>query len=281
VARFVSLCVGALLAAVILAPTAEAADRIVLKRRAGLTAAERVEVRADAAVTLAETLPIAGIEVVRPRAGDRARALAELREDPDVLWAEPDRRRRATADPMAGLLWGLNNTGQSIWGSRGTPDADIDAPEAWTVTRGAGVSVAVVDTGADLGHPDLAARLQPGYDFVANDANPTDANGHGTHVAGTIAAADNGSGVVGVAPDASIVPLRVLDADGSGFSSDVAAAFAWAGDHGIRVVNASLGADSPTAAEQQAIHDHPATLYVVAAGNGGDDGVGDDVDTAP
>jgi thermitase len=281
VARFVSLCVGALLAAVILAPTAEAADRIVLKRRAGLTAAERVEVRADAAVTLAETLPIAGIEVVRPRAGDRARALAELREDPDVLWAEPDRRRRATADPMAGLLWGLNNTGQSIWGSRGTPDADIDAPEAWTVTRGAGVSVAVVDTGADLGHPDLAARLQPGYDFVANDANPTDANGHGTHVAGTIAAADNGSGVVGVAPDASIVPLRVLDADGSGFSSDVAAAFAWAGDHGIRVVNASLGADSPTAAEQQAIHDHPATLYVVAAGNGGDDGVGDDVDTTP
>jgi thermitase len=276
VARLVSLCAGALLAAVIFAPAAAASDRIVLKRRAGLSAAERADVRADAAVTLAETLRIAGIEVVRPRDGDRTRALAELREDPDVLWAEPDRRRHAAADPMAGLLWGLSNTGQSVWGSRGTPDADIDAPEAWTVTRGAGVSVAVVDTGADLGHPDLTARLQPGYDFVDNDSNPTDANGHGTHVAGTIAAADNGSGVVGVAPDASIVPLRVLGADGSGYSSDVAAAFDWAGDHAVRVVNASLGADSPTAAEQQAIHDHPATLYVVAAGN---DGL--DVDATP
>jgi thermitase len=276
VARFVSLCAGALLAAVIFAPTAAAADRIVLKRRAGLSAAERADVRADAAVALAETLRIAGIEVVRPRDGDRTRALAELREDPNVLWAEPDRRRHAAADPMAGLLWGLNNTGQSVWGSRGTPDADIDAPEAWTVTRGAGVTVAVVDTGADLGHPDLAAHLHPGYDFVDNDSNPTDANGHGTHVAGTIAAADNGVGVVGVAPDASVVPLRVLGADGSGYSSDVAAAFDWAGDHDVRVVNASLGADSPTAAEQQAIHDHPATLYVVAAGN---DGL--DVDATP
>jgi thermitase len=281
VARFLPLLTGALLAAVIFAPAAAAANRIVIKRRPGLSAAERADLRADAGVALTKTLSISGLEVVRAQDGDRARALADLREDPDVVWAQPDRRRHAATDPMAGLLWALNNTGQSIYGSRGTADADIDAPEAWTVTTGAGVTVAVVDTGADLGHPDLASRLLAGYDWVDGDANPTDANGHGTHVAGTIAAAENGTGVVGVAPDANVIPLRVLDAEGSGWGTDVAAAFDWAGDRGVRVVNASLGADGITAAEQLAIQDHPETLYVVAAGNGGVDGVGDDVDTTP
>ncbi|HET8755220.1 MAG TPA: S8 family serine peptidase, partial [Solirubrobacteraceae bacterium] len=276
-ARFIKGLAAALLAAAALAPVAEAADRIVIKRRPGLSVAARADLRADAGVRLAAALPISGVEVVRPADGDRARALGELRRDPDVLWAEPDRRRSvATTDPIAGLLWGLNNTGQSVWGSRGTPDADIDAAEAWAVTTGAGATVAVVDTGVDIGHPDLASRLVAGYDWVGDDATPADANGHGTHVAGTIAAAQNTVGVVGVAPDAKIMPLRVLDADGSGWGSDVAAAFAYAGDHGIRIVNASLGSSGITAAEQQAIRDHPDTLYVVAAGNDGAD-----VDAAP
>jgi thermitase len=276
VARIVSLVTGTLILAGILAAAASAADRIVIKRAPGLTAAERADLRSDAGVRLTETLPVSGVEVVRAQDGDSSRALSDLRDDPDVVWAERDQRRSLTADPLEGLEWGLNNVGQSVWGFRGTSDADIDAPEAWTVTRGAGATVAVVDTGVDTGHPDLAANLQPGWDFVEDDADPTDANGHGTHVAGTIAAAENGTGVVGVAPEAHVVPLRVLDADGSGWGSDVAAAFAWAGDHGVRVVNASLGADGITRAERDAIQAHPNTLYVVAAGNDGAD-----VDTTP
>jgi hypothetical protein len=269
--RRLSFIACILVAAFAVAPVAAAAesDRIVVKRRTGLSAAERAGVRADADVTLAHTLGIAGIEVVVAD-GDRARAVSELRADPDVVWAEPDRRRSVAADPLAGLEWGLENTAQSVWGRRGTLDADIDASDAWAVTRGAGATVAIVDSGVDLAHPDLLARLQPGYDWVGDDSVPQDRHGHGTHVAGTVAAAENGTGVVGVAPEAAVIPLRVLDSSGSGWGSDVAAAFDWAGDRGVRVVNASLGSTGITTAERQAIRDHPETLYVVAAGNDGD-----------
>ena len=266
--RRVSLIAWMLVSAFAVTPAAAASERIVLKRRAGLTAAERADVRADAGVRLEHTLGIAGVEVVT--ASDRARAVSELRADPDVLWAEPDRRRTLAADPLAELEWGLENTAQSVWGHRGTIDADIDASGAWAITRGAGATVAVVDSGVDLAHPDLQARLLPGYDWVDDDALPQDAHGHGTHVAGTVAAAENGLGVVGVAPEADVIPLRVLGANGSGWGSDVAAAFDWAGDRGVRVVNASLGSDGITTAERQAIRDHPETLYVVAAGNDGE-----------
>ena len=260
---FLTVLLGTLTVAV----PAHAADRIVLQREAGLSAADRADVRADAGVTLDHVLRIAGVEVVRAAPGGRAEALAALRAHPDVAWAEPDRRVTAAREPLQNQLWGLENLAQNVGGRRGTNDADIDAPEAWTVTRGAGVTVAVVDSGADPGHPDLSARLLPGLDWVDGDTDPDDLEGHGTHVAGTVAAADDGTGVVGVAPQAAVLPLRVLDADGNGWSSDVAAAFDYAGDQGVRVVNASLGADQPTMAEQLAIQDHPNTLYVVAAGN--------------
>jgi thermitase len=270
--RRLSFIACILVAAFTVTPVAEAADsdRIVLKRRTGLSAAERADVRADADVTLERTLGIAGVEIVVADDGDRARAVSELRADADVVWAEPDRRRVAAADPLAGLEWALENTGQSVLGMSGTLDADIDASDAWAISRGAGATVAVVDSGVDLAHPDLLARLLPGYDWVGDDAVPQDLHGHGTHVAGTVAASENGLGVVGVAPEAAVIPLRVLDASGSGWGSDVAAAFDWAGDRGVRVVNASLGSDGITTAERQAIRDHPGTLYVAAAGNDGD-----------
>jgi thermitase len=267
VARFLSLLTGVLVIAGLTAPAASAADRIVLKHVSGLSGSERADLRDDADVRLAETLPISGVEVVKPEDGDTARALADLREDPDVVWAQADQRRDVTSDPLVPLEWGLNNLSQSIWGRVGTTDADIDAPEAWAVTQGSGATVAVVDTGVDSGHPDLAANLLPGRDFVDDDNDPADGNGHGTHVTGTIAAPENGIGVEGVAPEAHVIPLRVLGDDGSGWGSDVASAFAWAGDHGVRIVNASLGSGSVNLAEQQAIRAHPGTLYVVAAGN--------------
>ena len=250
------------------APASAAADgdplalRIVLERKPGLDAGERAALRARADVTLDHRLSLDGVEVVRADPGERADALAALRADPDVLWAEPDRPRyaaTATSEPLFPDLWGLGA---------------IHAPDAWTVTEGSGATVAVVDTGVDATHPDLADRLQPGHDYVERDDVPQDLSGHGTHVAGTVAAAENGFGAAGVAPQAELVPLRVLDAFGRGSSADVAQAFDDAGDRGIRVVTASLGSPYAASAERDAIQDHPNTLFVVAAGNEGADNDG-------
>ena len=239
-----------------------AALRIVVKRRAGLDAAERAALRAGADVTLDHRLSLDGVEVVRADPGERGAALTALRADPDVMWAEPERSRQAvsaTNEPMFADLWGL---------------AAIRAPDAWTITEGAGATVAVVDTGVDATHPDLAGRLLGGHDYVERDDTPQDGSGHGTHVAGIVAAGENGFGVAGVAPEAQLVPLRVLDAAGRGSSADVAQAFDDAGDRGIRVVTASLGSPYAASVERDAIQDHPNTLYVVAAGNGGSDNDG-------
>jgi len=276
-----ALCAGAALPAVASAATA---DEIIVRRDDGLTAAERAAVRADAGVTLVETLPLADTEVVRAAPGDRPDALADLRSDPDVVWAEPNRERTAAgvSDPYFSLMWGLQNTGQSIRGASGTPGADIDALDAWAFTKGRGVTVGVVDSGAQATHPDL--QLVTGHDFIDGDSDTDDQYGHGTHVSGTIAAAENGRGVIGVAPGARVMPLRILDATGHGSSANSAAAFAYAGNLGLRVVNASIGAtgvQNSSQAEYDAIHDHPNTLYVVAAGNGGLDEIGDDNEVTP
>lgn len=117
--------------------------------------------------------------------------------------------------------------------------------EAWERSVGEGVVIAIVDTGIDLDHPEFAGRLVPGYDWVDDDDSPNDENGHGTHVAGSAAAIGNNNlGVVGMAPEAKIMPLKVLGGDGSGSGEDVAAAIVWAADHGADVINLSLGGSS-------------------------------------
>jgi len=158
----------------------------------------------------------------------------------------------------------------------------MNTPEAWARgATGANTTIAVVDTGVDLQHPDLSSKIVAGHDFVASNgdcpAGPQDENGHGTHVAGIAAAVtDNGIGVAGVAPDAKIMPVRVLDADGSGASDDVAAGIVWAADHGAEVINLSLGELpivgqlEPLNAEIEAAVTHAwdaGSLVVAAAGN--------------
>jgi subtilisin family serine protease len=156
-----------------------------------------------------------------------------------------------TNDPCAGQQWGITAT---------------QAQRAWAFTRGSGIVVAVVDTGADFSHPDLSSNLIPvsGSNLVENTAyrcpfqspletpKPTasaalaqDDNGHGTHVSGTIAArTGNGRGVAGLAPAARVLPVKVLDADGAGEDRDVARGICFAVDHGAKIVNLSLGTDT-------------------------------------
>ena len=138
----------------------------------------------------------------------------------------------AANDPLFAEQWGLTQ---------------INAPAAWQRgATGAGVTIAVVDTGVDLNHPDLASKLVTGADFQAGKRDcppgPQDENGHGTHVAGIAAAVtNNGIGVAGTTPDAKIMPVRVLDAEGSGDIETVVAGIKYAADHGAQVINLSLG----------------------------------------
>ncbi len=159
-------------------------------------------------------------------------------------------------------------------------DAELD--NAWGVKRigaglihdghnkGTGVKVAVIDTGIDRTHPDLDANYKGGKDFVNSDDDPMDDHGHGTHVAGTIAAEDNGTGVVGVAPEAWLYALKILDSSGSGNDSDMIAAMEWAVTNGMDVVNLSLGTPTDPGTTVQAAFDNAAAagvLIVAAAGN--------------
>jgi thermitase len=271
---------------------------LVIRRDPGLTAAERADVRADAGVEFEHRLRLSDAEVVSVPAADAASALAALRSDPDVRWAQRDDGARAqasaNADPYWYYLWGLENTGQSINGVTGTVDADMDASSAWSLATGAGVTVAVVDTGVDAAHEDLAGSLAVnggemgggketngidddgdglvddwrGYDFISGDTNPNDVKGHGSHVTGTIAARNaNGLGITGLAPDAHVLMLKGLGDDGFGAWSVIADGFDFAGDQGIRVVNASLGGAGYAPVLDDVIAQHPNTLYVVSAGN--------------
>ncbi len=296
-----------------LAPSAQAADetRLIVKRDPGMSAAERADVRADAGVRLAEMLPLPDAEVVTAPAADADAALRDLNADPDVRYAERDTVMRAFAPPaprtdtLMRYLWAFDN-GTSTLDSRslllgGATDADIDAPAAWarSATDGAGVTVAVVDTGVKQDHADLASGMAVnpgewdgdnrdngrdddgngkvddwrGWDFVGNDNTAQDDNGHGTHVTGTIAATrNNGIGVAGVAPEADVIPLKALGADGSGYVSRIAAAFDYAGRARIPIVSASLGGPADgNRLLADTIARYPDTLFVVAAGNDGSD----------
>jgi len=136
----------------------------------------------------------------------------------------------AAGDPMRPQQWGLDTIG---------------ADAAHATSTGAGATVAVVDTGVLASHEDLAGRLLPGYDFVDNDADPNDGNGHGTHVTGIVAAdAGNGIGIEGVAPAAKVLPIRVLDNDGNGTTDGVAKGIDYAVAHHADVINLSLGGDA-------------------------------------
>jgi subtilisin family serine protease len=149
----------------------------------------------------------------------------------------------------------------------------VHAPAAWPQTQGAGVKIAIVDTGIDYMHPALEGKVDGGYSALTKTENPRDYmddNGHGTHVSAT-AAGSHVKGLVGVAPQARLYAVKVLDADGSGNLSDVIDGIVWSARNGMQVVNVSLGASVDSPALRQAVRYAAAmgAVVVAAAGNSG------------
>ena len=208
--------------------------------------------------------------------------LFALQRNPDVEYAEPNYLVYITETPDDSLFeyqYALYNSGQDI-GPPGSPQgeerADIKATSTWEETKGdEDVVIAILDSGVDMLHPELDDKIySSGYDFVNDDSDATDDEGHGTHVAG-IAAAEthNGEGIAGVAWNCKILPVKVLDALGFGDEYDVAAGIIWAADNGADVINLSLQILSGL--PSQPIEDALKFAYerniviVVAAGNDG------------
>lgn len=245
---------------------------------------------------LGESFPLVpGLRQVRLDPGTNvASALAAYTANPSVLYAQPNYRVHVAThpgppdDPLFHSLWGLNNTGQT----GGTDDADIDALEAWGSSTGTGNTiVAVIDTGVDYTHPDLAANMWTnddipgngldddgngfiddvhGYDFVNIDGDPMDDYGHGTHVSGTIGAVgDNGIGVTGVTWNVQIMALKFLDASGGGWTSDAILSLNYAVANGAMISNNSWGGGGFDQALYDAIQaaGNQGHIFVAAAGN--------------
>lgn len=217
-----------------------------------------------------------GTAIVRVPAAEKKHALSLLRRQPGVAYAEPDGIVRAYATTI--------NDPYSIAPYASWPLANPLFPAAWDLTTGdSSVVVAVVDSGVQANHPDLAP-LVPGYDFVNNDADAADDEGHGTAVAGIIAAqGNNGIGIAGVCWQCKIMPVKVLDARGSGTESWVASGIVWAVDHGADVINLSLGGTSAsqTLADAVSYALRLGVVVVAAAGNEGDNLAHPELATTP
>jgi subtilisin family serine protease len=181
-----------------------------------------------------------------------------LRIDPDVeVYAlENVKIKGVKPQPAQTLTWNIDR---------------VDAEISWGISTGDPVKVGVIDTGIDLNHPDLKANIKGGYNAINPLKSYNDDNGHGTHVAGIIAALNNNIGVVGVGPKIDLYAIKVLNASGSGYLSDVIEGLDWAVANGMQVVNMSLG----TSQDVQSFHDAILNAYnagvviVAAAGNSG------------
>src|SRR3954451_3871889 len=278
-------------------------DDILVRYRASTSSAERKAVARDLDLSLVRESRTGRTAVLRGKGVSAATVRRELADDPRISAVGHNYRREIAADPTAEPLfkneWGLDNTGQSISGiepQTGVPDVDIDGLQALRVQQGkASIVVAVIDDGVDFSHPDLAGRkwTNPGetpgngidddgngyiddingWDFCHDDASVHDAghDGHGTHVAGTIAASLNGSGVVGVAPGVTIMALKFIDdVNTCGDDAQAIDAIDYAANNGATLINASWGGTEANPVLDQTIIDS-GLLFVAASGNAGVD----------
>ena len=232
------------------------AGEILVKFRAGLSSASAERVSQRYGASYVRRLDGSDIEVWQVLEGSELATAARLNDDPLVEFAEPNYRVYAFEipnDPLFDNQWahGL-----------------MHSPAAWDIVTGEQtVTIAIIDTGIDETHPDLADKIVAGYDYVDNDTDPHDENGHGTHVAGIAAAmTDNGLGVAGMNWEARIMPIRVLDAEGVGYVDILAEGISWAYANGAKVLNISLGGYGNSQSLVDAVNlAHAAGSLVVAA----------------
>ena len=282
---------------------------LVVKFQPGVDEARKADIRAAFEAIRLRATP-GGLERWQlPEGVSLESAVEALSAEPEIDFAEPNYLYQPHAvpnDPLFNELWFLENRGQVVKGFAGTPGADIAAPAAWDRETGdPGMIVAVIDSGVAFEHPDLAGNIWNnlreipgngldddgngyvddlhGWDFVNDDANPSDysrdlaGDGHGTHVAGTIAArGDNGQGIAGVMWRGQVMALQVFDLfESSSFfdaliqNFNIAAALEYAVANGARIINCSFGGPSFSQAQFEAISiaDRAGVLVVCAAGN--------------
>ena len=230
------------------APNSEhVAGRLLVQRRLGASASRTAQAFARFGARVQREIPqirVSAVQVPEPAA---AAISAALMRTGLFTYVEPDgvaHSGQTTVnpnDPQFLSQWHL---------------ATIQAPSGWSVTTGAGsVTIAVIDSGVEPTHPDLVSKLVPGWNFLTGTSNAADDLGHGTAVAGTAAAAtDNALGVAGVSWGNTIMPLVVLDSSDYASYSNIASAITYAADHGIRIMNISIGGSSPSSTLQSAVN---------------------------
>jgi serine protease len=238
---------------------------VLVTRTPGVAAASLHWSLAARGLRLERPVDEAGVGVVDTGGRSVAEVAADLRDDPTVTSVSPNYVRSASGTPNDPLYTPYQRQ------YAGT----VRLPAAWDRTIGSRyVEIGVLDTGVDRDHPDLAAKLLPGWDAVHGDSDPSDDNGHGTFVAGVAAGrADNGEGTAGVAWRSRIIPVKVLGANGSGNDADVVEGIEWAVAHGADVINMSLGGEGHSTAIDTWVDyalDHDVAV-VAAAGNDGED----------
>lgn len=238
---------------------------LLVKFRQGASAASIADAHRRNGGTVERVISGIGVQVVRVPAGAEQARAAGYRANLSVEFAEVNGLWEAHAlpnDPLVGSQWQYQNAN----------DADIDASEAWGITTGsASVAIAILDTGIDASHEDLAAKITKVVNFTISPSSD-DLYGHGTHVGGSAAAASNNSkGVAGTCQQCVLYNVKVLDDTGSGAWSWVASGITWAADNGAKAINMSLGGSSGSATVESAINYAwgKGVVIVASAGNSG------------
>jgi len=243
------------------APGGHVPSEILVGFRQGTTLAEIAQLNAAHGASVIDAIPQIRIARVRiPAGSDEGQVAAAYQRNRHVQYAEPDYIASAVGsvnDPyyLNATLWGLMK---------------VQAPQAWDITIGSpNVSVAILDTGVDLSHPDLQGKIVSSVNF-SSSATASDMYGHGTHVAGIAAAAtNNGVGIAGLGYNTTVMNVKVLGDDGTGSYAAVANGITWAADHGARVINMSLGGTTPSTTLESAVNYAwgKGVVVVAAAGN--------------
>jgi subtilisin family serine protease len=243
------------------APVSDSSSQqILVKFRSGTGLPEATQIHRQLGGKVKETISDIGVQVITVPKGQANEKVKAYRANANVAYAEPDFVAKAAGspdDPYLGYQWGLSK---------------VEAPQAWDATTGSSsIIIAILDTGVDLDHPDLAGKIITNINFT-NSTTVDDVYGHGTHVAGIAAAAtNNGIGVAGLGYSSSIMNVKVLGDDGIGYFSWVAQGIIWAADNGAQIINLSLGGSDTSSTLADAINYawSKGVVVVAAAGNNG------------